>query len=131
RDVEVHRVVLGVRLLLAQVPGDARAAQHHAGHAPGIGLLRGDHADADGTLLPDAVVGQQRLVLVDALGELAGEVLEVVQERTLAGLVEALELGALVPARLLVLRHPARQVAVHAAGTAVGPVPAPAAARLV
>ena len=33
RDVEVHAVVDLVGLLLAQVPGDARAAQHRAGEA--------------------------------------------------------------------------------------------------
>src|SRR5437660_9533543 len=63
-----------VRALLAQVPGNARAAQHHAGHAPLVGQLRSDHADADGTLLPDTVVGQQGLVLVDATREFVGEV---------------------------------------------------------
>src|SRR3712207_8027374 len=33
------------------------------------GFGRSKFADADGTLFPDRVVGQQRLVLVDALGE--------------------------------------------------------------
>src|SRR3546814_955840 len=45
-DIEIHFGVLRVRLLLAQVPGDAGAAQHRAGHAPGKRLFRRDHADA-------------------------------------------------------------------------------------
>src|SRR4030095_1059701 len=46
RDVELHAVVDLVGLLLAQVPGDARAAQHRAGEAEGERALGRDHADA-------------------------------------------------------------------------------------
>jgi hypothetical protein len=91
----------------------------------------GDHADADGALLPDAVVGQQGFVFVDARREVAGEVLEEVQQRALAPFVEALELGALAPRRFLVLRHAVRQVAVDAARAVVRRVHARAADRLV
>src|SRR5690606_38813842 len=57
RNVEIDLVVHRVRLLLAQVPGDARTAQHGAGEAEIERTLRRDHADADRALLPDAVVG--------------------------------------------------------------------------
>jgi hypothetical protein len=46
--------------------------------------LRRHHADADGALLPDAVVGQQGLVFVDAAREIGAEVLEEVEHRALA-----------------------------------------------
>src|SRR5580692_864379 len=62
-----------VRLLLAQIPGDARSAQHRTGEAQLQRALRGHHADVDGALLPDAVVGEQRLVVIDALREALGE----------------------------------------------------------
>src|SRR5690606_11249888 len=130
-DVEIDLGVLGVRLLLAQVPGHARTAQHRAGHAPGQRLFRRDHAHADGALLPDAVVGEQDLVLVDALREVLREGFKEVQHRTLAPGVEALERGALAPLRLAVLRHALGQVAVDAAGAVVGRVHARARHRLV
>src|SRR3970282_396052 len=69
RDIEIDFRVLGVRLHLSQVPGDAGTTDHGSGHAPGLGHFRADHADSDRALLPDAVVRQQRLVLVDATGE--------------------------------------------------------------
>jgi hypothetical protein len=72
RYVEFHAVVDLVGLLLAQVPLDAGAAQHGTGEAEGQGTLGRDHADADGALLPDAVVGEQRLVLVDVGRESGG-----------------------------------------------------------
>ena len=46
------------------------------------------HADADRALLPDAVVGEQRLVVVDVLREALGEVLDEVEQRALAVLVQ-------------------------------------------
>jgi hypothetical protein len=64
RDVEVEPVIDLVGLLLAQVPFDARTAQHGAGKAELQGALGADDADADGALLPDAIVGQQRMVFV-------------------------------------------------------------------
>src|SRR5690606_9788172 len=129
-NVEVDLGVLRVGLLLAQVPGNARTAQHRAAHAPGQRLFRRDHADADGALLPDAVVGEQDLVLVDALREVLREGFQVVEHRTLAPGVEALERGALAPLRLAVLRHALGQVAVDAARAVVGRVHARAGHRL-
>jgi hypothetical protein len=58
----------GVGLLLAQIPGDAGTAQHRAGQAPAAAPFGRDDADVDGALLPDAVVGQQGFVFVDAPG---------------------------------------------------------------
>src|SRR5258708_8540237 len=84
RDVEVELVVNLVRLLLAQVPRDARAAQHGPREAQRLRALRRDHADADGALLPDAVAGEQRLVVVHVLREAPGEVLDEIEHRALA-----------------------------------------------
>src|SRR5216110_330150 len=81
RDVELHAVVDLVGLLFPQIPGDAGAAQHRAGEAEGEGPLCGDHADAHGALLPDAVVREQRLVVVDVLGKALGEILDEVEQR--------------------------------------------------
>ena len=93
RDVEVHAVVDLVGLRLAQVPRDAGAAQHRAGEAQVERALGRDHADAHGALLPDAVVGEQRLVLVDVAGEALREVVDEVQQRALAVLVHALDVA--------------------------------------
>src|SRR5690606_31381131 len=131
RDVEIDLGVLGVGVHLAQVPGDAGAADHRAGHAPRLGGLGTDHANANGALLPDAVVGEQRFVLVDPVGEVVAERIEVIEQRTLAPGIEALEILALAPRRLAVLRHAVGQVAVDAAGTIVGRVHARARDRLV
>src|SRR5690606_22794200 len=119
RNVEIDLVVHRVRLLLAQVPGDARTAQHGAGEAEIERTLRRDHADADRALLPDAVVGEQRLVLVDGLREAVDEVLDEVEQGSGTRLVELVELLLAAELRRLVLRHAVRQVAVDAAGTVV------------
>ena len=74
RDVEVHPVVDRIGLLLAQIPLDARAAQHGP-EKPSCMARSGDHhADIDGALLPDAVVGEQGLVFIHACGKARGEV---------------------------------------------------------
>ena len=92
RDVELHAVVDRVRLLLAQIPFDARAAQHRPGEAERERALGRDDADADGALLPDAVLGQQRLVVVDGFRKAVGEVLDEVQQRPLPVLIQLLDL---------------------------------------
>ena len=111
-----------VGLLAPQVPRDAGAAQHRAGEAERDRALRRDHADAHGALLPDAVVGEQRLVVVDVRGEAIGEVLDEVEQRALTVLVELRHFALAADRRLLVLRHPLGQVAVHAARPVVGRV---------
>src|SRR3546814_5216172 len=75
-------------------------------------LFRRDHAHVDGTLLPDAVVGEQGFVLVDALREVLREGLKVIKHRALAPGIEALERRALAPLRFAILRHALGQVAV-------------------
>ena len=80
RNVEIHLGVAFVGLRLAQVPGRARAAHHHAGEAPLPGVLQPHHADVDVALLEDAVVGEQRFEVVADLQERIAERLDVVDQ---------------------------------------------------
>src|SRR4029079_6045001 len=73
RHDEVELLVALVRLRAAQVPLDARGAEHRAGQAPLDALLAGDDAHADGAALPDAVVRQELLVVVDPRREVRDE----------------------------------------------------------
>ena len=130
-DVEVHVGIDLVGLLLAQVPGDARAAQHRPGEAQLHRALGRDDADVHRALLPDAVVGEQGFVFVDAGREAAREVLDEIQQRARARLVQPVGVLLRAPARGLVLRHRLRQVAVDAARAIVGGVHARARDRLV
>src|SRR5450759_2425728 len=59
RDVELEPVIHLVGLFLAQIPFDARAAQHRTAETERLGTLRRHHADADRALLPDAILGEQ------------------------------------------------------------------------
>src|SRR5829696_6842651 len=74
-EVEVGVGRVGARL--AYVPRDARAAQGGAGEPDGDGVRGRDDADADGAAEPDAVLREQRLVLVDAGREVVDELLHV------------------------------------------------------
>ena len=80
-NVEIHQVVDFVRLLLAQVPGHAGAAQHRAGEAQRQCALGCHNADPDRALLPDPVLGEQRFVLVDVGREALGEIFYEVEHR--------------------------------------------------
>ena len=127
----VHPVVDLVGLLPAQVPRHARPAQHRAGEAQRHRALRRDHADADGALLPDPVLGEQRLVVVDVAGEAAREVVDEIEQRPLPVLVHRRERARVARVLRRVLRHPVRQVAVDAARAVVGGMHARAGDRLV
>ena len=59
RNVEVHAVIDVVGLRLANVPGNAGAADHRAGKAPFQRVFLADHGDVDVALLEDAVVDHQ------------------------------------------------------------------------
>src|SRR5229473_3755655 len=88
RDVELHAVVDLVGLFFPQIPGHARAAQHRAGEAEGESPLCGDHADAYGALLPDAIVREQRLVVIHVPGKAPREILYEVEHGALAVIVQ-------------------------------------------
>ncbi len=131
RDVEIHPVVDFIGLLLAQVPGDAGAADHRAREPELQRALRRDHADVHRALFPDAVVREQGLVIVDGLRKAFRERLDEVEHAAAARLVELVHFLLGAPARGLVLRHAVRQVAMDAARTVIGGVHASAGDGLV
>src|SRR5919112_1982065 len=79
-DVEVEVGVGRVGPRLAYVPRDARAAQRRPREPDGDGVRGRDDADADRASEPDAVLGEQRLVLVDAVREIVHELLHVLRK---------------------------------------------------
>ena len=79
-DVEIHLLVAFVGLRLAQVPGGARAAHHHARKAPGPAFVERHDADVDIALLEDAVADEEFVEIVDDLQERIAESLDVVDE---------------------------------------------------
>ena len=79
-DVELDLVVGVVGLGLANVPGDARAAEHDAGERVVERVGRVDDADAFGAPDPDPVVGEELLGLVDAVAELGRPLVDVVEK---------------------------------------------------
>ena len=119
-DVEIHLVVHFIRLFLTYVPFHARTAQHDAGKAFLHGALGGDDADADGTLFPDAVVGQKGFECVDVFREAFAEGVDEVEHGAFAGFVELLQYFGIAEFAALVFGHKVGQVAVNAAGTEVG-----------
>ena len=68
-NIEIHFVVHFVRLCLTHVPFHAGTAKHNAGKAFLHGALRSDNADADGTLFPNTVVGQEGFECIDVFGK--------------------------------------------------------------
>ena len=73
-------VVSVVGLGFADVPGDAGAAEHDAGEGVVEGVGGGDDADAFCAADPDAVVGEEFFGFVDAVAELRGPLVDVVEE---------------------------------------------------
>src|SRR5208283_591967 len=67
-------IVHFVGLLFAQIPLDAGAAQHRPGESQLHGALGAHHADVHGALFPDAIVGEQGLILIDARRKALDEV---------------------------------------------------------
>ena len=108
-NVEVEVGIDLVGLGLAQVPGDARAPQHHAGEAPGIGLVLRDHADVHVALLEDAVRGDQVVDVVQQAREIGAPAADIDDQLRRQVLVDAA--GAVVvgvqpgPGRALIEDH--------------------------
>ena len=55
------------------------APEHHAAAAPVDGVLGGDDPDVDGPLLPQPVVGDDVLHLVQPLAELGDELVNIIE----------------------------------------------------
>ena len=78
--VELDLIVRVVRLAFADVPGDTASSEHDAGEGVVEGVSGGDDADALGPTFPDSVVGEQFFGFVDAVAELGGPLVNVVEE---------------------------------------------------
>ena len=76
-NIEIELFVIGVGLRFAQVPFHAARAQDGSGHAEGDAILGGDRADVLRALHPDAIGGEQLLVLVDFGRDEGQELLDV------------------------------------------------------
>lgn len=87
--VKLDPVVRVVRLALAHVPGDAAPAEHDAREGVVEGVGGGDDADALGPAFPDAVVGEEFFGFVDAVAELGGPLVDVIEEAEGEVLVDA------------------------------------------
>ena len=120
RNVEIHLAVSVVGLFFAQVPGNARAAQHRAREPQVEGPLGCHHADTHGALFPDAVVGQQGFVFVHLTRKILAEVGHEIEQAALPVLVELGNRARILDLAGLVLRHRVGQVAVHPTGADVG-----------
>ena len=65
---------------LAHVPGNPGAPEHDAGEGVVESVGGGDDADVLGAAFPDAVVGEEFFGFVDAVAELRGPLVDVVEE---------------------------------------------------
>lgn len=79
-DVELDLVVGVVRLALADVPWHTRTAEHDAREGQVQGVGGRDHADAAQTVDPDTVVREHLLGLVNAVAELRGPLVDVIEQ---------------------------------------------------
>src|SRR5262249_7986851 len=80
RDVEIQLRIALVRLDLAQVPGGAATAHHHARETPSPGVGERNYADVHVAVFEDAIVSQQTLDIVAHLQEWVAERLDIVDQ---------------------------------------------------
>ena len=88
-DIELDLIVGVVWLAFSHIPGDAAAAEHDAGEGVVEGVGGGNDANAFGPADPDAVVGEEFFGFVDAVAELSGPLVDVVQKAEREVLVDA------------------------------------------
>lgn len=79
-DIEFDLVVGVVGLAFSHIPGDAAAAEHDAGEGVVESVGGGNDANAFGPADPDAVVGEEFFGFVDAVAELSGPLVDVIEE---------------------------------------------------
>ena len=79
-DVEINPVVGVVGLRLADVPGDTGSAEHDTGERVVDGIGSGDDTNTLGAANPDTVVSQHFLGLVNAITELSGPLVDIVEQ---------------------------------------------------
>ena len=87
-NIKIHFVIHFIGLFFAHIPFHARAAQHHAREAFLQRAFRRHHANAHGTLLPNAVVGEQRFQRIYIFGEAFAKCVNKIQHTAFARGVE-------------------------------------------
>merc|ERR1719150_3148652 len=80
RNVEIHQIIGVIGLGLPQIVLDTGASEHDTAAAPVDSILGGDDSYVNGSLLPQPVVGDHVLHLVQPLAELGDELVDVVQQ---------------------------------------------------
>ncbi len=89
RDVELNLIVGVVGLAFSHIPGDAAAAEHDAGEGVVESVGGGNDANAFCPADPDAVVREEFFGFVDAVAELSGPLVDVIEEAEGEVLVDA------------------------------------------
>ena len=88
-DIELNLVVGVIRLAFSHIPGDAAAAEHDTGKGVVESVGGGNDANAFGPADPDPVVGEEFFGFVDAVAELSGPLVYVIQKAQRKVLVDA------------------------------------------
>ena len=88
-DIELDLIVGVIGLAFSHIPGDAAAAEHDAGEGVVESVGGGNNANAFGPADPDAVVGEEFFGFVDAIAELSGPLVDVIEEAEGKVLVDA------------------------------------------
>jgi hypothetical protein len=79
-DIELNLVVSIVRLRLADIPWDTGATKHDTSERVVESISSGNDTNTLGTALPDTVVGQKLLGLVNAVTELSGPLVDIIED---------------------------------------------------
>lgn len=80
RHIEFNLIICVIRLRFTDIPGYTGAAEHDAREAVVEGFGCCYDADAFGAPDPDAVVGEEFFSFVNAVAELGGPLVDVVEE---------------------------------------------------
>ncbi len=120
RNIKFQVIVHFVRLLLADIPFNTGATQHHSREAESQRLFRRNNPNTYSPLLPDAVVGKQCFVLIHISRETIGEILQKIKERPLSILIEFCDGLGTLPFGNLVLRHTIRKISINTTRPVVG-----------
>src|SRR5205814_2363899 len=73
RNVEIELLVARIWEDLTDIPGDSATAQNRAAGSIGDGIFFTEHRNVSGAFQPELVIGEQCVILVEALWENAGE----------------------------------------------------------
>jgi hypothetical protein len=79
-NVELNLIVGIVGLRLADIPRDTRTTEHNTSETHVEGVSRGDNTNTLSSGLPDTVICKQLLGLVNAVAELGGPLVDIVEK---------------------------------------------------